>query len=93
MEFNGNEFTDYHKVPAHGDTVLTVIHTNIPEEATKYIAMFEHWLDTPKEQPIVGLDLEYTKSIHWSDGHPRAALVQLCMRDHCLLWHESLAKR
>jgi ribonuclease D len=88
MEFNGNVFTDYHKVPAHGDTILTVMHTNDPKEAAKFIAMFEHWLDTPKQLPIVGLDLEYTKTKPAS-----AALLQLCMCDHCLIWHASLARR
>jgi hypothetical protein len=88
MEFNGNGFTDYHKVPAHGDTVLTVMHPNDPKELAKFINMFEHWLSTPKQLPIIGLDLEYTKT-----KPPRAALLQLCMRDHCLIWHASLAKR
>jgi hypothetical protein len=78
MEFHGNEFTDYHKVPAHGNTVLTVMHTNVLEEAEKFIAMYERWLGTPKERPIVGLDLEYTLP-RKRDGRRRAALVQLCM--------------
>jgi hypothetical protein len=91
MESNGNDFTDYHKVPAHGDTFLTVMHTNVLEEAANFIAMFEHWLGTPRERTIVGLDLEYT--VHKSDGRAQAALLQLCMRDYYLLWHESLGKR
>jgi hypothetical protein len=64
------------------------MHTTDPTEAAKFIAMFEHWLGEQDEEPIVGLDLEYsiTKT-------PRAALLQLCMRDHCLLWHESMATR
>jgi hypothetical protein len=88
MEFYGNGFTDYHKVPAHGATVLMVMHTIDPREAAKFIAMFEHWLGTPNQLPIVGLDLEYTKT-----KPARAALLQLCMRDHCLIWHASLATR
>jgi hypothetical protein len=80
MEFNDNGFTDYHKVPAHGDTVLTVMHTTDPKEAAKFIAMFERWLGTPKQLPIVGLNLEYTKT-----KPARAALLQLCMRDRCLI--------
>jgi hypothetical protein len=92
MELHGNEFTDYHKVPTHGHIVLMVMHTNVPEEAKKFIAMFEHWLGASKQWPIVGLDLEYTLH-HKRDGRHRAALMQLCMRDHCLLWHQSLEKR
>jgi hypothetical protein len=88
MEFYGNGFTDYHKVPAHGDTVFTVMHTTDPKEVAKFIAMFEHWLGTRKQLPIVGLDLEYTKT-----KPARAALLQLCMRDHYLIWHASLATR
>jgi hypothetical protein len=84
MEFNGNGFTDYHKVPAHGDTVLTVTHTTDPKEAAKFIAMFECWLATRKQLPIIGLDFEYTKT-----KPARAALLQLCMCDHCLIWHTS----
>jgi hypothetical protein len=30
MEIYDNIFTDYHKVPAHGDTILTVMHTTDP---------------------------------------------------------------
>jgi hypothetical protein len=88
MEIYGDVFTDYHKVPAHGDTVLTVMHTTDPREAAKFIAMFERWIGERDQQPIVGLDLEYTitKLAH-------AALLQLCMRDHCLLWHESVTTR
>lgn len=88
MEIYGNVFTDYHKVPAHGDTVLTVMHTTDPREAAKFIAMFEHWLGERDQEPIVGLDLEYTIA-----KPPSAALLQLCMRDHCLLWHEAVATR
>jgi hypothetical protein len=58
MEIYGNVFTDYHKVSTHGDTVLTVMHTTDPREATKFIAMFERWLGKRDQQPIVGLDLE-----------------------------------
>jgi hypothetical protein len=65
MEFYGNVFTDYHKVPAHGATVLTVMHTTDPR-----------------------LDLKYTIT-----KPARATLLQLCMRDHCLLWHASVATR
>jgi ribonuclease D len=88
MEFYGNGFTDYHKVPAHGVTVLTVMHTTDPRETAKFIAMFERWLGSRNQLPIVGLDLEYTmtKPTH-------AALLQLCMHDHCLIWHASLATR
>jgi hypothetical protein len=88
MDFYGNVFTDYHKVPVHGATVLTVMHTTDPREAAKFIAMFEHWLGERDQLPIVGLDLEYTNS---KPAH--AALLQLCMRDHCLLWHVSVATR
>jgi hypothetical protein len=88
MEIDGNVFTDYHKVPAHGDTVLTVMHTTDPREAAKFIAMFERWLGERDQEPIVGLDLEYTIA-----KPPCAALLQLCMRDHCLLWHEAVATR
>jgi hypothetical protein len=88
MEFNGNAFTDYHKVPAHGDTVLTVMHTTDPREVAKFITMFERWLGTPKQLPIVVLNLEYTKT-----KPALAALLQLCMRDHYLIWHASLARR
>jgi hypothetical protein len=88
MEIDGNVFTDYHKVLAHGDTVLTVMHTTDPREAAKFIAMYERWLREPEEERIVGLDLEYT-----IDKPPRAALLQLCMREHCLLWHEAVATR
>jgi hypothetical protein len=88
MEIYGNVFTDYHKVPAHGDTVLMVMHTTDPREAAKFIAMFECWLGKRDEEQIVGLDLEYTMT-----KPPRAALLQLCMRDHCLLWHEAVATR
>jgi ribonuclease D len=88
MEIYDNVFTDYHKVPAHGDTVVTVMHTTDPREVAKFIAMFEHWLGKRDQQPIVGLDLEYTNS-----KPARAALLQLCMRDHCLLWHISVARR
>jgi hypothetical protein len=42
----------------------------------------------PNQLPIVGLDLEYTKT---KPAH--AALLQLCMRNHCLIWHASLATR
>jgi hypothetical protein len=80
MEFYGNGFTDYHKVPAYGATILTVMHTTDPREAAKFIAMFERWLGTPNQLPIVGLNLEYTKT-----KPARAALLQLCMRDHCLI--------
>jgi hypothetical protein len=31
MDIYGNVFTDYHKVPAHGDTILMVMHTTDPE--------------------------------------------------------------
>jgi ribonuclease D len=86
MEIYGNVFTDYHKVPAHGDTILTVMHTTDPREAAKFIAMLERWLGEPDEERIVGLDIEYTIT-----KPPRAALLQLCMRDHCLLWHEAVA--
>jgi hypothetical protein len=88
MEFYGNVFTDYHKVPAHGATVLSVMHTTDPREAAKFIAMFEHWLGERDQLPIIGLDLEYTitKPAH-------AALLQLCMHDHYLLWHASVATR
>jgi hypothetical protein len=88
MEFYGNVFTDYHKVPAHGATVLTVMHTTDPREAAKFIAMFERWLGEWDQLPIVGLDLEYTNT-----KPARAALLQLCMRDHYLLWHASVATR
>lgn len=88
MEIDGNVFTDYHKVLAHGDTVLTVMHTTDPREAAKFIAMFERWLGERDQEPIVGLDLEYTIA-----KPPSAALLQLCMRDHCLLWHEAVATR
>jgi hypothetical protein len=88
MEIYGNVFTDYHKVPAHGDTVLTVMHTTDPREAAKFIAMFERWLGERDQQAIVGLDLEYTIT-----KPARAALLQLCMCDHSLLWHESVATR
>jgi ribonuclease D len=88
MEFYGNVFTDYHKVPAHGATILMVMHTTDPREATKFIAMFERWLGKRDQLPIVGLDLEYTNT-----KPARAALLQLCMRDHCLLWHASVATR
>jgi hypothetical protein len=64
-----------------------MMHTNVPEEAEKFIALFELWLDEPKQRPIVGLNLKYTHKKYW------AALMQLCMCDHCLLWHQSLAKR
>jgi hypothetical protein len=88
MEIDGNVFTDYHKVLAHGDTVLMVMHTTDPREAAKFIAMFECWLGEPEEERIVGLDLEYTIA-----KPPSAALLQLCMRNHCLLWHEAVATR
>jgi hypothetical protein len=88
MEFYGNGFTDYHKVPAHGATILTVMHTTNPREAAKFIAMFERWLGNRDQLPIVGLDLEYTNT-----KPARAALLQVCMRDHCLIWHASLATR
>jgi hypothetical protein len=88
MEFYGNGLTDYHKVPAHGTTILTVMHTTDPREAAKFIAMFERWLGTRDQLPIVGLDLEYTKT-----KLARTALLQLCMHDHCLIWHASLATR
>jgi hypothetical protein len=88
MEIYGNVFTNYHKVPAHGDTVLTVMHTTDPREAAKFIAMFEHWFGERDQQSIVGLDLEYTNS-----KPARTALLQLCMRDHCLVWHVSVARR
>jgi ribonuclease D len=88
MEIYGNVFTDYHKVPAHGDTVLTVMHTTDPREAGKFIAMFERWLGERDQELIIGLDLEYTIT-----KPARAALLQLCMRDHCLFWHESMATR
>jgi hypothetical protein len=88
MEIDGNVFTDYHKVLTHGDTVLTVMHTINLREAAKFIAMYERWLHEPEEERIVGLDLEYT-----IDKPPRAALLQLCMREHCLLWHEAVATR
>jgi hypothetical protein len=65
-----------------------VMHTADPREEAKFIAMFERWLGTRKQLLIVGLDLEYTKT-----KPARAALVQLCMRDHCLIWHASLATR
>jgi hypothetical protein len=58
MEFYGNAFTDYHKVPAHGATVLTVMHTTDPREAAKFIAMFERWLGERDQLPIVGLGLD-----------------------------------
>jgi ribonuclease D len=64
------------------------MHTTDPKEAAKFIAMFERWLGTPKQLPIVGLDLEYTKT-----KPARAALLQLCMHDRCLIWHASLARR
>jgi hypothetical protein len=80
--------SNYHKVPAHDATVLTVMHTTDPREAAKFIAMFEHWLGERDQLPIVGLDLEYTNS-----KPIRAALLQLCMRDHCLLCHISVATR
>jgi ribonuclease D len=83
-----NVFTDYHKVPAHGDTILTVMHTTDPREAAKFITMFECWLGERDQELIIGLDLEYTIT-----KPPRAALLQLCMHDHCLLWHESVATR
>jgi hypothetical protein len=85
MEIYGNVFTDYHKVPAHGDTILMVMHTTDQREAAKFITMFERWLGEPDEERIIGLDLEYTIT-----KPPRAAL---CMRDHCLLWHEAMATR
>jgi hypothetical protein len=88
MEIYGNVFTDYHKVPAQGDTVLTVMHTTDPREAGKFIAIFECWLGERDQQLIVGLDLEYTIT-----KPARAALLQLCMRDHCLLSQESVATR
>jgi hypothetical protein len=64
------------------------MHTTDPREAAKFIAMFERWLGERDELPIVGRDLEYTNS-----KPARAALLQLCMRDHCLLWHVSVATR
>jgi hypothetical protein len=64
------------------------MHTTDPKEAAKFIAMFECWLGTRKQLPIVGLDLEYTKT-----KPARAALLQLCMCDHCLIWDASLARR
>jgi hypothetical protein len=50
--------------------------------------MFERWLGERDQQPIVGLDLEDTIT-----KPACTALLQLCMRDHCLLWHESVATR
>jgi hypothetical protein len=88
MEIYGNVFTDYHKVPAHGDTILTVMHTTDLREAAKFIAMFERWLGERDQERIIGLDLEYTIA-----KPPCAALLQLCMRDNCLLWHEAVATR
>jgi hypothetical protein len=80
MEINDNAFTDYHKAPAQADTVLTVMHTTDPREAAKFIAMFECWLGDRDKEWIIGLDLKYTIA-----KPPHAALLQLCMRDHCLL--------
>jgi hypothetical protein len=80
MEFYGNGFTNYHKVPAHGATILTVMHTTDSREAAKFIAMFERWLGDWDQLPIIGLDLEYTNT-----KPARAALLQLCMCDHCLI--------
>ena len=83
---DGRDFPEHYTVCAHGTTDLTVVHTNVPEEAKKVLDMYSQWLQEPGQTyKIVGLDVEYTLK---EGGKPQgAALVQLCMRQHCLLYH------
>jgi hypothetical protein len=84
---DGSDYTDEYTVTAHGTTKLTVIHTNASAEVAKVIAMYERWLQDPMDRyKIVGLDLEYTRD------RKRTALLQLSMRNHCLLYHVCRAK-
>ena len=80
-------FVDDYIVMADGNTDLVVKYTNRADRVEYCIGRFEYWLqnDSPK---IVGLDVEYT----WPSGSTqKAAVIQLCVGVHVLLYHVSVA--
>ena len=80
-------FMQDYTVKADGNTDLVVKYTNRADRVEYCIGRFEYWLqnDNPK---IVGLDVEYT----WPGGSTqKAAVIQLCVGVHVLLYHASIA--
>ena len=76
-------------IPVHGNTEIVVVYTNEAETMNENLQMFEEWYAEEKENKFVGLDLEYTKEDPMDLYETELAVVQMCMKNHVLVYHFS----
>ena len=74
--------TSFHKVLAHGTTMLDVVYTNESREVPFFLEQLkERWLDAAMDhEKFLGLDLEYTAD------QRGVAVIQLCFARHVLIF-------
>ena len=74
--------TGFHKVLAHGTTMLDVVYTNLSREVSFFLQeLKEKWFDNAVDhEKFLGLDLEYTAD------QRGVAVIQLCFKHHVLIF-------
>uniref|UniRef100_A0A8I6YQ40 3'-5' exonuclease domain-containing protein n=1 Tax=Hordeum vulgare subsp. vulgare TaxID=112509 RepID=A0A8I6YQ40_HORVV len=74
--------TSFHKVLAHGTTMLDVVYTNLSREVPFFLQQLkEKWFDNAVDhEKFLGLDLEYTAD------QRGVAVIQLCFARHVLIF-------
>uniref|UniRef100_A0A8I6XJ04 3'-5' exonuclease domain-containing protein n=1 Tax=Hordeum vulgare subsp. vulgare TaxID=112509 RepID=A0A8I6XJ04_HORVV len=74
--------TSFHKVLAHGTTMLDVVYTNLSREVPFFLQQLkEKWFDNAVDhEKFLGLDLEYTAD------QRGVAEIQLCFARHVLIF-------
>ena len=72
----------FHKVLAHGTTMLDVVYTNLSNEVPFFLEQLkEKWFDHAADhEKFLGLDLEYAAD------QRGVAVIQLCFQRHVLIF-------
>lgn len=77
-------FIYFHVLSCHSTMIINVIYTNMAKHVDAWIAEIEVKLDASVKPKIVGVDVEYTKKVHYRQT---AAVLQLCVGEEVLVYH------